>query len=125
MRRSTCVCFAMNCGGADCRRWRWKAGPGIGPRTCGGLTWGGSLSEDSATLLTPGEYDVVFVIADGLSALAVERHALRLLREVLPFAGWRLAPVCVVEQGRVAVGDAIGEALHASLTVMLIGERPG
>jgi ethanolamine ammonia-lyase small subunit len=82
---------------------------------------GRSLSKDSAKLLTPGEYDAVFV-----SALAVERHALRLLREVLPFiAGWRLAPVCVVEQGRVAVGDAIGEALHAHLTVMLIGERPG
>src|SRR6202034_2500156 len=87
---------------------------------------GRTLSEESAAMLTSGEYDVVFVIADGLSALAVERHALRLLREVLPFiAGWRLAPVCVVEQGRVAVGDAIGEALHAHLTVMLIGERPG
>jgi ethanolamine ammonia-lyase small subunit len=84
------------------------------------------LSEDSAGLLTPGEYDVVFVVADGLSALAVERHALRLLREVLPLiAGWRIAPVCVVEQGRVAIGDAIGEALHAPLAVVLIGERPG
>jgi ethanolamine ammonia-lyase small subunit len=87
---------------------------------------GRALSEDSAALLTPGEYDVVFVIADGLSALAVERHALHLLRAVLPLiAGWRLAPVCVVEQGRVAVGDAIGEALHAPLAVVLIGERPG
>jgi ethanolamine ammonia-lyase small subunit len=88
--------------------------------------FGRSLSKESAKLLTPGEYDAVFVIADGLSALAVERHALRLLREVLPLiAGWRLAPVCVVEQGRVAVGDAVGEALGAALTVMLIGERPG
>jgi ethanolamine ammonia-lyase small subunit len=87
---------------------------------------GRALSEDSASLLRPGEYDVVFVIADGLSALAVERHALRLMREVLPLiAGWRLAPVCVVEQGRVAIGDAIGEALHAPLAVVLIGERPG
>src|SRR3984957_3950378 len=87
---------------------------------------GRTLSKDSTALLTPGEYDVVFVIADGLSALAVERHALRLLREVLPLiAGWRLAPVCVVEQGRVAVGDVVGEALHASLAVVLIGERPG
>ncbi len=87
---------------------------------------GRSLSKESAALLTPEEYDVVFVIADGLSALAVERHALRLLREILPLiAGCRLAPVCVVEQGRVAVGDAIGEALHAALAVVLIGERPG
>jgi ethanolamine ammonia-lyase small subunit len=87
---------------------------------------GRALSEESAALLTPGEYDVVFVIADGLSALAVERHALRLMREILSLiGGWRLAPVCVVEQGRVAIGDAIGEALHAPLAVVLIGERPG
>src|SRR5271163_606893 len=87
---------------------------------------GRRLSENSATLLKPGEYDVVFVVADGLSALAVEKHALHLMRAILPvIAGWRLAPVCVVEQGRVAVGDAIGEALHAPLAVMLIGERPG
>jgi ethanolamine ammonia-lyase small subunit len=87
---------------------------------------GRALSEDSAELLTAGDYDAVFVIADGLSALAVERHALHLLRAVVPLlGGWRLAPVCVVEQGRVAVGDAIGEALHAPLAVILIGERPG
>jgi ethanolamine ammonia-lyase small subunit len=87
---------------------------------------GRALSDESKALLAPGDFDVVFVIADGLSALAVERHALHLLRALLPLmAGWRSAPVCVVEQGRVAVGDAIGEALHAPLTVMLIGERPG
>jgi len=87
---------------------------------------GRALSADSAALLTPGDYDVVFVVADGLSALAVERHAVQLLRAVLPLiADWRLAPVCVVEQGRVAIGDAIGEALGARLAVVLIGERPG
>jgi ethanolamine ammonia-lyase small subunit len=87
---------------------------------------GRALSADSAALLTAGDYDVVFVVADGLSALAVERHAVQLLRAVLPLiADWRLAPVCVVEQGRVAIGDAIGEALGARLAVVLIGERPG
>jgi ethanolamine ammonia-lyase small subunit len=87
---------------------------------------GRALSPDSAALLKPGEYDVVFVIADGLSALAVERHALRLMGAILPLiSGWRVAPVCVVTQGRVAVGDAIGEALRAPLAVVLIGERPG
>ncbi len=68
------------------------------------------------------------MIADGLSALAVERHALPLmdaLRPILAREPWRIGPVCVVEQGRVAIGDEIGERLHARMTVMLIGERPG
>ncbi|HVZ83981.1 MAG TPA: ethanolamine ammonia-lyase subunit EutC [Terracidiphilus sp.] len=69
---------------------------------------------------------LTMVIADGLSALAVERHAAAVLRALWPLlAGWRMAPVCVVEQGRVAIGDAIGEALGAEMCVVLIGERPG
>ena len=73
-----------------------------------------------------GGSDVVLIVADGLSALAVERHVLPLLKELLPcLGGWRLAPVCVVEQGRVAVGDEIGAMLSAQLSVVLIGERPG
>ena len=73
-----------------------------------------------------GTADVAVVIADGLSALAVERHAAPLLERLLPrLAAWKLAPLCVVEQGRVAIGDEIGEALKARLSVVLIGERPG
>lgn len=71
--------------------------------------------------------DLALVVADGLSALAVERHAAALigqLRELLA-DGWHWAPVAIVEQGRVAVGDPIGEALAADLVVVLIGERPG
>jgi ethanolamine ammonia-lyase small subunit len=71
--------------------------------------------------------DVVFVIADGLSALALSRHALPVLDEVLRLLGneWSVGPVCIVEQGRVAVGDAVGAALQAKISVVLIGERPG
>ena len=72
--------------------------------------------------------DVVFVIADGLSALAVERHALLLLDEttrLLSPEQWSIGPVCVVSQGRVAIGDEIGDLLHAKLSILLIGERPG
>ena len=71
--------------------------------------------------------DLVFVIADGLSALAVERHAVPLLTAILSVidSGWNIGPVCVVSQGRVAVGDEIGERLGARAVVMLIGERPG
>jgi ethanolamine ammonia-lyase small subunit len=70
--------------------------------------------------------DVALIVADGLSALAVERQAGPLLAELLPHLdGWRLAPVCIVEQGRVAVSDPIGAALGAQITAILLGERPG
>lgn len=72
------------------------------------------------------EGGLVLVVADGLSALAVERHAAALVADLLPLLGdWRLAAVCVVEQGRVAIGDEIGAALGADASIVLIGERPG
>ena len=73
-------------------------------------------------------YDAAFVIADGLSALAIEENALPLLDAALPLfasAGWRVAPVVIVEQGRVAVGDEVGQFLGAGIVAILIGERPG
>lgn len=71
-------------------------------------------------------FDLALIVADGLSALAVERHAVPVMAELLPrLAGWRIAPPIVVEQGRVAIGDAIGAALGAQIAVVLLGERPG
>jgi ethanolamine ammonia-lyase small subunit len=73
-----------------------------------------------------GACQLALIVADGLSALAVERNVAALLKELLPrLQGWRLAPVCVVEQGRVAIGDEIGLAWDAEIAVVLIGERPG
>ena len=70
--------------------------------------------------------DLAVIVADGLSALAVERHAPALMAEVLShLEGWRLGPFSIVEQGRVAIGDEIGAALGAQIAVVLIGERPG
>lgn len=71
--------------------------------------------------------DLALVLADGLSALAVERHAVPLVAALRTTLGadWRLAPVAIVEQGRVAIGDPIGAALGAPLVAVLIGERPG
>jgi len=73
-----------------------------------------------------GAYRLSLIVADGLSALAIERHAAPLLKELLPrLDGWQLAPLCVVEQARVAIGDEIGQALGAQVSIVLIGERPG
>jgi ethanolamine ammonia-lyase small subunit len=87
---------------------------------------GRRLNETSRANLPAGNWDLALIVADGLSAIAVERHALPLLQQLLPrLEGWRLAPIAVVEQGRVAIGDEIGAALGAQLSVVLIGERPG
>ena len=95
---------------------------------------GRKLSDESAQALReyaaahPGGVDLAIVVADGLSALAVHRHTLPFLtrlEEQMNADGWSTAPVVLVEQGRVAVGDEIGQLLGAKMLVMLIGERPG
>ena len=90
----------------------------------------GRILEEPSQILLAGRgsdsCDLALIVADGLSALAVERHAAPLLAELLPRLGsWRLAPVCIVEQGRVAISDSIGSALGAQIAAILIGERPG
>jgi ethanolamine ammonia-lyase small subunit len=73
-------------------------------------------------------HDIGFAVVDGLSALAVQRHAAPLIAAVLATAAasaWTKAPVAIVEQGRVAIGDDIGARLGSRIIVVLIGERPG
>jgi len=71
--------------------------------------------------------DLALVVGDGLSSLAVQRHAPAVLAEILRVAppDWRLSPVVIATQARVALGDEIGERLHAQMVAVLIGERPG
>lgn len=70
--------------------------------------------------------DLVFVMADGLSALATSRHAVPVISAVRRrLAGWRIGPIVIAEQARVALGDEVGECLHAGCVAILIGERPG
>jgi ethanolamine ammonia-lyase small subunit len=96
-----------------------------------GRTLGRTPPMDTEAIFGPYQgkhYDVAFVIVDGLSACAVQAHAQPLLAEVLPALrteNLRLGPLVVVQQGRVAIGDAIASALHADVVVVLIGERPG
>src|SRR6516225_2892868 len=89
---------------------------------------GRTLHPDSVAQLQLASTDLAIIIADGLSALAVERNAIPLLAHLLPqllVAGWTIAPLTLVRQGRVAIGDPIGFHLGASLSLVLIGERPG
>jgi ethanolamine ammonia-lyase small subunit len=95
---------------------------------------GRKLSAESAqalrdyALANPGGVDLAIVVADGLSALAVHRHTLPFLARMedqIVNDGWSVSPVILVEQGRVAVADEIGELLGAKMVVILIGERPG
>jgi len=75
-----------------------------------------------------GPVDLALVVVDGLSTVAVQRQAAPLaaaLRDLLAGEGWRLAPVAIVQQGRVAVGDEVGAELEARAAAVLIGERPG
>ena len=87
---------------------------------------GRRLSAGSVARLAPGDFDLVIVIADGLSAPATHAHAAPValaLRDHLQ--GWRLAPVVLARLARVALGDDIGARLGARMVLVLIGERPG
>lgn len=72
--------------------------------------------------------DISIILADGLSATALNEHAVPVVAEIITLARkmtFSLAPLMLVEQGRVAIADEIGSLLQAQLTIMLIGERPG
>jgi ethanolamine ammonia-lyase small subunit len=93
---------------------------------------GRRLDESSRAVLNAARAEaplhLAIVIADGLSARAVHDHAVPLLRSLLPTLGtdnWRVAPIVIAQQSRVALGDDIGERLEAQIVAMLIGERPG
>lgn len=87
---------------------------------------GRKLSADSAAALERGEWDVVFIVADGLSAAAIEKNAVPTVKAAMRRLGdLSIAPVVLAEQSRVALGDDIGERIGARLAVIIIGERPG
>jgi len=75
-------------------------------------------------------FDLAIVIADGLSATAIMQQSVPFLTALLAQLetsqpAWTLSPLTIVEQGRVAIGDDIAQALNAQMVVVLIGERPG
>ena len=90
----------------------------------------GRRLDDGSRAALAGPYaeaqPLAIVLADGLSPLAVERHALSLLEALRGLEPAVVAaPLVIAEQARVALGDEVGELLHAELTMLMIGERPG
>ena len=79
-----------------------------------------------------GPVDLAVVLGDGLSALAVQSHAIevitslhRALAMTSDGAPLHCAPIVVATQARVALADDVGAALQARLALILLGERPG
>jgi ethanolamine ammonia-lyase small subunit len=66
------------------------------------------------------------IIADGLSAEAVNIHAIKLIEQLIPKLKFKnISPIIVVKYARVAISDEIGEMLNSNIALILIGERPG
>lgn len=87
---------------------------------------GGLLHPDDEAQLSTGPYDLVFLLADGLSAMAVHAHAAETLVETIrSLSSLTVGPAIIARQARVALGDPVGSKLGARLSVVLIGERPG
>jgi ethanolamine ammonia-lyase small subunit len=92
---------------------------------------GRRLDQASQQLLAShsgGSCQLVLVIGDGLSTTAVNAHAIRVVRSLVPRLaadGIEIGHAAVASGARVALGDEIGAILGAHMIVMLIGERPG
>jgi ethanolamine ammonia-lyase small subunit len=108
--------------GGPAARQTYLRRPDLGRRLS--VASAGRLREEAATQTEKPQ--AAIMIADGLSALAIDRHALPLVEALTPrLADWSQAPITLVRNARVAIGDEIGEICGAQLTILLIGERPG
>ncbi|KKL05530.1 hypothetical protein LCGC14_2605110 [marine sediment metagenome] len=86
------------------------------------------LNQSSIDLLNANkkQYDISISIADGLSAMAIQKHAINFLESLLPkLSSFNLAPISIINQGRVAISDSVGQLLKSKIAIILIGERPG
>jgi ethanolamine ammonia-lyase small subunit len=92
--------------------------------------WGRRLNEQSAEIikaLPQQKIDISIVIGDGLSSLGVQKHAAPMLRAIQAAMSseWKIGPVVITSQARVALADEVGELLSSRMVILLIGERPG
>lgn len=92
---------------------------------------GRRLDDASRTLLqkypVSKPIDLLLVVGDGLSSMAVTRNAAPLIEEIIQQVpdDWNIGPIVIATQSRVALGDDIGALLKARMVAILIGERPG
>lgn len=77
--------------------------------------------------ITPGEFDIGFVLSDGLSPRALTDHGTSMLEALVEELAdlYSMAPPVIATEARVALGDHIAEAMGVRTVVVLIGERPG
>lgn len=107
--------------------------------------YGRRLNDESAAMLDEhtakhthkAQYDLAIAVVDGLSSLAIEQNTIPFLNALSNYLtkdktpqdkakdNWNIAPICIVQQGRVAIGDDICQRLKAKCVLVLIGERPG
>jgi ethanolamine ammonia-lyase small subunit len=72
--------------------------------------------------------DLCIILADGLSASAINENAwpvVQLLIQAAKKMNFSISAISLVENARVAIADEIGSLLNAKLSVIFIGERPG
>lgn len=119
-------CLTLHSAAAD--RTRYLQRPDLGRRLDNASRETLEGSKQAAPKESVRPYDLALVVVDGLSALAVAQNAapfLGVLQRQMAAENWSIAPLCIVSQGRVAIGDEVGERLGARAVVVLIGERPG
>ncbi|HMG82690.1 MAG TPA: ethanolamine ammonia-lyase subunit EutC [Ferruginibacter sp.] len=90
---------------------------------------GRQLNDDSKNILqnsSHDQYDISIILADGLSAEAVNKNAFPLLQQLIPaLQQYSIAPIVLVQNARVAISDEVGSLLRSKISLILIGERPG
>ena len=69
---------------------------------------------------------LTIIVADGLSSLAGNQHALPLVLALRALIlEWTIDTVMIATQARVALSDQIGQLRNAEAALILLGERPG